>query len=214
MTEQSAAENLSLSLKIYKQKQLMRELDLVGFMAPSENKFYATFGKSVGVDFTLQHESISRVHALFQLAKDGALYLFDVSTHGTLLNGKQIPLRKYVELKRGDQIRFGHSSRVYVVERGEQMQSKVSAVSGAQAEEEQRKVREMQQRIEELTKERDCAKEAEQSRAKQVRTLMEQMESLKVGSERGQNGKKEKETMEEEKEKARRVTKVQGIDFV
>merc|ERR1719491_1565103 len=149
MTEQSAAENLSLSLKIYKQKQLMRELDLVGFMAPSDNKFYATFGKSVGVDFTLQHESISRVHALFQLAKDGALYLFDVSTHGTLLNGKQIPLRKYVELKRGDQIRFGHSSRVYVVERGEQKQSKsskVSAVSGAQAEEEQRKVREMQQK--------------------------------------------------------------------
>merc|ERR1712013_623063 len=183
MTEPSAAEQLSVSLKIYKEKQLLRELDLVGFMAPSEKKFFVTFGKSQGVDFTLSHESISRVHALFQLAKDGALFVFDVSTHGTLLNAKQIPLRKYIELKRGDELRFGHSSRVYVVEMA---QSKTKKQRQSEAEEEkERELREMQQRIEQLTKERDSAKRAEEQKAKETED-----------TERG------------------RVTKVQGIDFL
>jgi len=220
MTDQSAAENLSLSLKIYKHKELTREVDLVGFMAPAEGKFYATFGKAAAVDFTLQHESISRVHALFQLAKDGSLYLFDVSTHGTLLNGKQIPLRKYVELKRGDQVRFGHSTRVYVVEisMGE---AKLKRRERDMQSEEQRKLREMQKRIEQLTKERDSAKMAEQRKAKQVMTLMRQMEALRVNEqpEKERSGNEERCEQkdyeeDEEEERSQRVTKVRGIDFL
>lgn len=38
------------------------------------------------------------------------------SAHGTRLNKKQIPGREYVQLKPGDQIRFGESTRICIFE--------------------------------------------------------------------------------------------------
>lgn len=36
------------------------------------------------------------------------------SAHGTVLNKKSIPSREYVQLKPGDQIRFGESTRICI----------------------------------------------------------------------------------------------------
>jgi smad nuclear-interacting protein 1 len=43
-------------------------------------------------------------------------YIIDLgSTNGTLLNGEKIPTQRYIELKSGDIIKFGTSTRDYVL---------------------------------------------------------------------------------------------------
>ncbi|KAJ1448702.1 hypothetical protein M885DRAFT_538278 [Pelagophyceae sp. CCMP2097] len=70
------------------------------------------------VQIELQHASISRVHAALQLSRDGKLYVGDCSAHGTRLNKTDCPRGKYVELRDGDVLAFGASSRVFAVHSG------------------------------------------------------------------------------------------------
>ncbi|KAJ8599604.1 hypothetical protein CTAYLR_004666 [Chrysophaeum taylorii] len=69
------------------------------------------------VDIALFHESISRVHAILQRSREGKLYVADVSQHGTRLNKNKCPRGGYVELKDGDVMSFGGSTRLFVVRR-------------------------------------------------------------------------------------------------
>ena len=66
----------------------------------------------------LLHESISRHHAAFVIDKERGVMLVDLgSKAGTTLDGK--PLNPYVPTsipKRGAQVTFGMSSRVYQVQ--------------------------------------------------------------------------------------------------
>jgi pSer/pThr/pTyr-binding forkhead associated (FHA) protein len=42
-------------------------------------------------DITPEHPSLSRIHAVVQLGKEGRIELIDLnSTHGTFINGKSI----------------------------------------------------------------------------------------------------------------------------
>ena len=86
----------------------------------------------------LEHESASRLHAALQFRRERraataaeaaaaaaeeeeeeeeeALFLLDVgSTHGTILNKARLAPREFTRVPPGSQIRFGESSRVYVV---------------------------------------------------------------------------------------------------
>jgi hypothetical protein len=87
-------------------------------------KDYFTFGRMQGgVDFLLEHPTISRLHAVMQFRKsDGSLHLRDMqSTHGTTVNKQKVPPNEWVQLNVCDQIQFGQSTRTYIVNGPEDM---------------------------------------------------------------------------------------------
>ena len=80
------------------------------------------------VDFPTEHPSCSKQHAVLQFRytekknewgeKKGAVkpYLIDLeSANGTKVNGEKLPQSRYVGLVSGDVIKFGDSSREYVL---------------------------------------------------------------------------------------------------
>lgn len=76
-------------------------------------------------EIPLDHPSVSKQHAVLQFRKipDALsnkirvkLYVIDLaSTNGTLLNGERIEPQRYYEAKEKDLLKFGFSSREYVV---------------------------------------------------------------------------------------------------
>lgn len=75
-------------------------------------------------DISVQHPSCSSQHAVLQYRalprEDGRLhcqpYILDLeSTNGTFLNGVRIDAARYYQLKKGDVLKFGASTREYVL---------------------------------------------------------------------------------------------------
>lgn len=67
-------------------------------------------------DITMEHPSISRVHAVLQYRDDGALMLLDMkSAHGSFVNKAAMTQGVYQRLYVGDFVKFGASSRSYIV---------------------------------------------------------------------------------------------------
>ena len=81
-------------------------------------------------DFPVQHPSCSGQHAVLQfrfiegkrnefgdvLGGGVKLYVIDLeSANGTRVNGDRVPERRFVELRSGDVLVFGQSSREYVI---------------------------------------------------------------------------------------------------
>mmetsp|Transcript_40343 Transcript_40343/g.58960 ORF Transcript_40343/g.58960 Transcript_40343/m.58960 type:complete len:322 (-) Transcript_40343:118-1083(-) len=84
------------------------------------------FGREIRVaDIPVHHPSLSKQHAVLQYratpdARSGKLlcrpYIMDLaSTNGTFLNGVRLEDARYYELRKGDVIRLGSSSREYVL---------------------------------------------------------------------------------------------------
>lgn len=87
------------------------------------------FGRDRRVaDIPLDHPSISQQHAVLQYrampytrpdgVKTRAIYPYIIdleSSNGTFLNNEKIDSRRYVELKEGDILKFGFSTREYVL---------------------------------------------------------------------------------------------------
>lgn len=75
------------------------------------------------VDLPIDHPSCSRQHAVLQyrmIKRDGMNrvlpYIIDLgSSNGTFLNNKKIEAQKYHELREKDVLKFGYSSREYVL---------------------------------------------------------------------------------------------------
>ncbi|KAJ2861497.1 hypothetical protein GGH94_004857 [Coemansia aciculifera] len=78
---------------------------------------YSTFGRLPICDYSMDHVSISRYHAVLQFTTDQVLpSIIDLgSSHGTFVNKRQISSRVPQTLKIGDQIRFGASSRIWIL---------------------------------------------------------------------------------------------------
>ena len=86
------------------------------------------FGREKAVaDHVTEHPSCSKQHAVLQfrfVEKKGEfgdrkagtkLYVLDLeSANGTSLNGERVPEKRYVEVRSGDVLKFGDSSREYV----------------------------------------------------------------------------------------------------
>ncbi|CAK8540800.1 unnamed protein product [Lathyrus sativus] len=73
------------------------------------------FGRLDLCDFVLEHPTISRFHAVMQFKRRGDAYLYDLgSTHGTFLNKNRVEKNTYTDLRVGDVIRFGRSTRMFI----------------------------------------------------------------------------------------------------
>lgn len=77
------------------------------------------------VDFPIEHPSCSKQHAVLQFrytekrdewgGKKGGVkpYVIDLeSANGTRVNGEAVPERRFVEVRSGDVVRFGESTRL------------------------------------------------------------------------------------------------------
>lgn len=97
----------------YRLEVLKNGISLESIKGP--HKEFVTLGRLPICDILMEHPSISRYHAIIQFDQDGDAYLYDLdSAHGTRLNKNTIPAREYVQLKPGDQIRFGESTRLCI----------------------------------------------------------------------------------------------------
>ena len=81
------------------------------------NKPYYVFGRNQNTsDVYLENPSISRAHLVLQHKDTGDVFLYDLeSTHGTFINKKLIPSRKYIKLAVGDVFKLGQSTKLFIL---------------------------------------------------------------------------------------------------
>ena len=77
-------------------------------------RFPCTIGKMAGcVDYVLQDNSISRIHARFDMQGEKVLLTDMNSTNGTYKNGLRMQPQETVEIEPGDEVRFGSLNYCY-----------------------------------------------------------------------------------------------------
>jgi len=115
----------SWRMYVFKGDQLMESEGQKGIFYIAR-KSYIMFGRDPTVaHISLGNPSCSKQHAVLQFRKPSTQhsvvpYLFDLdSTNGSFLNGERVGGRKYIELRNKDVLRFGNSSREYVLVREE-----------------------------------------------------------------------------------------------
>ncbi|XP_026739832.1 kanadaptin [Trichoplusia ni] len=104
------------SLEVLKSGMIVERVELTG-------KPYHVFGRFANSDVVMAHPTISRHHAVLQykaFAEDGeqpcGWYMIDLgSTHGTYLNKEKLKPNHYTRVRVGHQIKFGNSTRTYIV---------------------------------------------------------------------------------------------------
>ncbi|KAF6106299.1 solute carrier family 4 member 1 adaptor protein [Phyllostomus discolor] len=104
------------------------------------------FGRLSSCDVCLEHPSVSRYHAVLQHGASGpggdgdghgpGFYLYDLgSTHGTFLNKTRIPPRTYCRVHVGHVLRFGGSTRLFLLQGPEEDQEAESELTVTQLKE-------------------------------------------------------------------------------
>jgi pSer/pThr/pTyr-binding forkhead associated (FHA) protein len=106
----SAAPVEKFQLEVLKDGSIVATVDL-------DQKAYYTLGRQPDiVDIVMDHPSISRMHAVLNFRDDGALMLRDLgSAQGTQLNKQLCDKNTYYRVYVGDMIKFGASTRKYIV---------------------------------------------------------------------------------------------------
>ncbi|XP_028294380.1 kanadaptin [Gouania willdenowi] len=88
---------------------------------PLTHRSYFVVGRLPVCDVSLEHPSISRYHCVIQYRGgeqgERGFYVHDLgSTHGTVVNKNKIPPRTYIRLRVGHVIKFGGSTRLFVLQ--------------------------------------------------------------------------------------------------
>ncbi len=115
-------------LSVIKTGTLINEISI-------SDKPFVVFGRLPSCDIQLEHPSLSRYHAVLQYrppstedeqsgetslsgaTKEPGYYIYDLgSTHGTYVNKTEISPRVYVRLRVGQMVKFGGSSRLFLLE--------------------------------------------------------------------------------------------------
>eukprot|EP00252_Welwitschia_mirabilis_P000617 TRINITY_DN1060_c0_g1_i1.p1 TRINITY_DN1060_c0_g1~~TRINITY_DN1060_c0_g1_i1.p1 ORF type:complete len:751 (+),score=218.77 TRINITY_DN1060_c0_g1_i1:121-2373(+) len=96
--------------------EVLKEGSIIDNLDVSEKGAYM-FGRSDQCDFVLEHPSVSRYHAVLQFKGNGDVFIYDLgSTHGSFVNKTQIKPKVYKQLHVGDILRFGQSTRLYILQ--------------------------------------------------------------------------------------------------
>lgn len=143
------------TLEIIKNGALMNEINLGA-------KNFFVFGRLPTCDIVLDHPSISRYHAVLQYrssekcpnisenqnhSSTSGFYLYDLaSTHGTVINKEKIRPRTYYRIRVGHVMKFGGSTRLFLLQSARQGQDEVER----EAEEEMQEVMSERKKREEM----------------------------------------------------------------
>ncbi|KAM8834410.1 kanadaptin [Synchiropus picturatus] len=115
-----AAPDLSYSLEILKNGTIINTI-------PLDVKSFFVVGRLPVCDMPLEHPSISRYHAVIQyrcqagetenMGEERGFYVHDLgSTHGTVVNKNKIPPKTYIRIKVGHVLKFGGSTRLFILQ--------------------------------------------------------------------------------------------------
>ncbi|XP_054894338.1 kanadaptin [Poeciliopsis prolifica] len=91
------------------------------------HRSYFVVGRLPVCDVSLEHPSISRYHAVIQyrghtgeegcVGEERGFYVHDLgSTHGTVVNKNRVPPKTYIRLKVGHVLKFGGSTRLFILQ--------------------------------------------------------------------------------------------------
>lgn len=94
---------------------------------PLTHRGYFVVGRLPVCDVSLEHPSISRYHAVIQyraqsgeagsVGEERGFYVHDLgSTHGTVVNKNKIPPKTYIRLHVGHVLKFGGSTRLFILQ--------------------------------------------------------------------------------------------------
>ncbi|XP_028993954.1 kanadaptin [Betta splendens] len=94
---------------------------------PLSHRGYFVVGRLPVCDVSLEHPSISRYHAVIQyrgqdgegksIGEEKGFYVQDLgSTHGTVVNKNKIPSKTYIRLRVGHVLKFGGSTRLFILQ--------------------------------------------------------------------------------------------------
>jgi len=97
--------------------EVMKNGKKIGTITRCSKNKAVVFGRHKNfADVLLRHPSISRQHAAILHGKSGNMYVMDLgSSHGTYVNKRKLEGEQREPLEDGDVVRFGASSREYVV---------------------------------------------------------------------------------------------------
>uniref|UniRef100_A0AAY5EXM0 FHA domain-containing protein n=1 Tax=Electrophorus electricus TaxID=8005 RepID=A0AAY5EXM0_ELEEL len=94
---------------------------------PLTQQSYFVVGRLPVCDISLEHPSISRYHAVVQyrehsgeqgvMGEEIGFYVYDLgSTHGTFVNKNKIPPKTYIRVRVGHVLKFGGSTRLFILQ--------------------------------------------------------------------------------------------------
>ncbi|KAL0889402.1 hypothetical protein Bca101_013385 [Brassica carinata] len=97
------------SLEVVKDGQILDRIHL--------NRRRHIFGRQQQTcDFVLDHQSVSRQHAVVVPHKNGSIFVIDLgSAHGTFVANERLTKDTPVELEVGQSLRFAASTRIYIL---------------------------------------------------------------------------------------------------
>ncbi|XP_072391326.1 uncharacterized protein ZK632.2 [Diabrotica undecimpunctata] len=135
-------------------------------------KPFWVFGRFVNCDIIMQHPTISRYHAVLQYRKEGSetdvpgFYIYDLgSTHGTFLNKNRLKPKIFVRIQVGHMLKFGNSTRSFILEGPEYDEEEESELSVTELKEKRDKeIREREERMIRLQQEAEEKKKKEEER--------------------------------------------------
>ncbi|XP_045405254.1 kanadaptin [Lemur catta] len=150
-----------------------------------EGTSYCLFGRLSSCDVCLEHPSVSRYHAVLQHRASGpdreceghrpGFYLYDLgSTHGTFLNKTRIPPRTYCRVHVGHVLRFGGSTRLFILQGPEEDREAESELTVTQLKE----LRKQQQMLEKKMLGEDSDEEKEMDTTERNRNTSSQDDEM------------------------------------
>ncbi|KAG8431481.1 hypothetical protein GDO86_018577, partial [Hymenochirus boettgeri] len=117
---------------------------------------WTVFGRLPTCHLSLEHPSVSRYHAVLQYRlvqgsgpeEKPGFYIYDLgSTHGTFLNKQQIQPKTYCRVRVGHVLKFGGSTRLFILQGPEDDQEEESELTVTQIKEARRQRESLQRRM-------------------------------------------------------------------
>ncbi|XP_041420147.1 kanadaptin isoform X2 [Xenopus laevis] len=120
------------------------------------NVSWTLFGRLPSCHVSLEHPSVSRYHAVLQYRhiqgsdpdEELGFYVYDLgSTHGTFLNKQRIQAKTYCRVKVGHVLKFGGSTRLFILQGPEEDQEEESELTVTQIKEARRQRESLQKKM-------------------------------------------------------------------